>query len=128
MKSKSEQLFCTKLANWLKKTNHPQSMLVECKVVANRGSFNPETIRKGQVATLNRVDFGVPLAHKIGDKSPGSKLVDMIYLSPSNDGIMAYVAVYFGKSKSAYLIPWSFVYANFDGLLIEHELSSFKIW
>lgn len=128
MKNNKEQAFCTKLGAWLKKTNHPQSMLIECKVVVNRGSFNPETIRKSQIATLNRLDFGAPLVHKISDGAVGSKLVDMIYISGNNDGVRPFVAVSFGKSGHAYLIPWAYVSANIDGYLYEPQLQSFKIW
>ena len=124
MKSKSEQAFCTKLANWLKKTNHPQSMLVECKVTENP-YFKVSDIRGSQTATFNRLLQGLPIAHKISDKGSGSKLVDLIYISPKNTQMKPYVAVKI--KRSAYLVPFQ-VISPALGRIPEAWWVSYRIW
>ena len=128
MKNKKEQIFCTKLGAWLKNTNHTQSMLIECKVSENT-FLKFDAIRKSQQATLRRLQFGLPIVHKISDSSVGSKLVDMIYISHKNTKLKPFVSVYFTLSKSAYLVPWSFIEANSETTRIwEDNLLRYKIW
>ena len=63
--NKKEQAFCTKLGAWLKTTKHPQSMLIECKVVEGNADFDFKQIRKSQVGTLNRLMEGLPIVYKM---------------------------------------------------------------
>lgn len=104
--NKQEQQFSTKLGAWLKKTKFPKSMLIEVKVARSK-NFRINTIRKGQHATLRRVLFGLPVAHKISDKGSGNKLVDMIYISPNNTPLVPSVAVKIGER--AYLFPYALI-------------------
>ncbi len=126
--NKLEQLFCTDLGAHLKKTNHRQSMLIEAKV-AKGEFFYPKEIRKSQIGTLNRLEFGIPIVHKISDGGIGSKLVDMIFISKFNTPLKGFVAIKFKLSGHAYLVPWSFMDANLEyPRLIEHTFSKYRLW
>lgn len=127
MKNKDEQRFCSWLGAHLKKTNHRQSMLIECKV-AYTDVFEPKEIRKSQVGSLNRLQDGLAIAHKISDGGVGSKLVDMIYVSAYNTKLKPFVAIKFKRSGNSYLVPWAFMAANLDWPKIEeHHFSKYKI-
>lgn len=106
--NKREQAFCTKLGAWLKTTKHPQSMLIECKVSPTR-YFKLNTIRPAQYGALNRILEGLPLVHKISDGAVGSKLVDMIYIAPTNEPIMPMVAIYCEETKQSHLYPYWYI-------------------
>ena len=110
--NKKEQQFCTKLGAWLKTTQHTQSMLIECKVVEEGGFFEYKQMEKSQIGTLNRLEQGLPIVHKIADASIGSKLVDMIYISAKNTPLKPFVAIYFIEHKQAFLVPWNVIYEN----------------
>ena len=127
MKNKKEQTFCTKLGVWLKTTNHPQSMLIECKVSETFG-FDTKKIRASQLGVMRRLLYGLPIVHKISDSSVGSKLVDMIYISHKNTKIKPYVAVYFVQTKEAYLIPWSDIEMSVGMTVGLSEIKNHKIW
>jgi len=125
--NKQEQDFCTQLSNWLRKTGHEQSMLCEVKVV-KEGNFLWSQMEKSQIATLNRLEEGLPIAHKIGDKSPGSKLVDLLFISKHNTPLEGYIAVKFMKSGSAYLVPYGNISMFKDKSRPEALLKNFQIW
>lgn len=103
--TKSEQTFATKLKNHLLKTRPEQSMAIEVKVTKGK-TFNFNSIRKGQWATLLKLHEGIPIAYKISDSSMGSKLVDLLYLHPDGINVLPMVAVKFSDSKKAYLVDF----------------------
>lgn len=125
--NKDEQDFCSWLGAHLKSTNHRQSMLIECKV-AKSDFFHIKEIRKSQVGTLNRLEHGMPIVHKISDGGVGSKLVDMIYISAYNTKLKPFVAIKFKRSGNSYLVPWAFMAANLEYQKIaEQWFSKYKI-
>lgn len=130
MKNAKEQAFCTKLGAWLKKTKHPQSMLIECKVVEGNDDFDFKQIRKSQVGTLNRLMEGLPIVYKIADAAIGSKLVDMIYVSPTPTELQGFVAIYYTETKAAYLVPWLQVLAPsfYSNKIKEVHFFQYRVW
>lgn len=106
--NKKEQLFATKLKNYLLATKPEYSMAVEVKITEYK-TFNFNEIRQSQWATLLKLHEGIPVAHKISDGKMNSKLVDLLYLNPDAVRIIPYVAVKFAKSSRCYLINFDYI-------------------
>lgn len=128
--NKREQTFCTWLRGWLIKTKPDSSMLIEAKVEDTGSEFHTNQIRKSQLGTLNRLDANLPIAHKISDGGVGSKLVDIVYISPGHTGFKGMVAVHFMQSKTKYLFPYVLVMNyrdNGETTIPEGELKPYRV-
>lgn len=106
-------------------------MLIEAKVEEKGSEFHINQIRPSQLGTLNRLDANLPIAHKISDGGVGSKLVDIIYVSPKHRAFRGMVAAHFIQSRSKYLFPYSLVMNykdNSQKTIPESKLIMYKIW
>lgn len=104
---KAEQTFATKLSGYLRRTQPEYSMAIEVKECDTRFDF--ADLRKGQLATLRKLERGIPIAHKISDSSMGSKLVDLLYLHPDGVNVLPMVAIKFTGSKKSFLLPFRII-------------------
>lgn len=127
--NKKEQLFATKLKNWLIAEKFTRNALIEVKVTET-SRFNPKDLRPSQKAVINKFVAGIPFGYKISDSSVGSKLVDLIYINPLAIQTRIYVAIKFNKSKHCYLVPMRIIKdwtADDADTVPEAELKMFNI-